>query len=105
MTVTLNADDSGDPGDALCTLTDPATFSASGVHTFDAPSSGTTCPTLAASTTYFVVVDAVNSAGTSVIVVTDLGDSEDSGGAAGWSLADTDAFTWSVKLELLFLAG
>ncbi len=92
LTVTLNADDSGDPGDALCTLTDPATFSASGVHTFDAPSSGTTCPTLAASTTYFVVVTLVNSAGTSVMVETLLGGSEDSGGAAGWSLADTGAF-------------
>ena len=46
LTVTLNANNSGDPGDALCTLTDPATFTASGVQGFDAPSSGTTCPRL-----------------------------------------------------------
>ena len=66
LTVTLNADNSGEPGDALCTLTDPATFAASGVHTFDAPSSGTTCPTLTASTTYFVVVTLESSATGSV---------------------------------------
>ena len=32
------------PGDALCTLSDPATFTSSGVQTFGAPG---TCPTLA----------------------------------------------------------
>ena len=85
MTVTLNADNSGEPGDALCTLTDPATFAASGVHTFDAPSSGTTCPTLAASTTYFVVVDAGAAHRLSHLQVTNS-DSEDIGAATGWSV-------------------
>ena len=42
LTVTLNEDDSGDPGDALCTLSSPS-FTGSGVQTFDAPA---TCPTL-----------------------------------------------------------
>ena len=44
LTATLNADNSGEPGDVLCTLTDPASFTASGVQTFDAPSSGTNLP-------------------------------------------------------------
>ena len=52
QTVTLNEDSSGDPGSALCTLADPATFSGSGVQTFDAPTTDRR-PTLTASTTYF----------------------------------------------------
>ena len=40
MVMTLNAVSSGEPGAALCTLTDPATFSGSGVQTFDAPNHG-----------------------------------------------------------------
>ena len=46
LQMTLNEDNSGAPGDALCTLTDPTSFTASGVHTFDAPSTGVTCPIL-----------------------------------------------------------
>ena len=66
LTVTLNADSSGNPGAALCTLTDPATFSASGVQTFDAPTTDP-CPTLAANTTYFAVVERVASTPTAVV--------------------------------------
>ena len=86
LTVTLNANNSGDPGDALCTLTDPATFTASGVNAFGAPSSGTTCPTLAASATYFVVATWAGT-GSVTIGATDS-DSEDSGAATGWSVED-----------------
>ena len=60
LTVTLNRNSSGKPGSALCTLTDPSSFSGSGLHTFDAPRTDP-CPTLAASTTYFVVIDRVTS--------------------------------------------
>ena len=54
LTVTLNKNSSGEPGDALCTLSDPDTFSGSGVHAFGVPA---TCPTLEAGTAYFVVVE------------------------------------------------
>ena len=43
----------GWPGDAICTLNDPATFTASGVQTFTVP---TTCPNLAANAHYDVVL-------------------------------------------------
>ena len=61
LTVTLNADSSGDPGSVLCTLTDPASFSASGLHTFTAATSGAgVCQTLAPNTDYFVVIERAN---------------------------------------------
>ena len=48
MTLNPTGDD-GRPGDALCTLDDPATFTSSGVNTFTAPTTGDDrCPTLAA---------------------------------------------------------
>ena len=58
LKMTLNEVSSGDPGSALCTLTDPGTFSGSGVQTFDAPTTDP-CPTLLAGTTYFAVIDRV----------------------------------------------
>ena len=61
LIVTLNANGNGNPGDALCTLGDPASFTGSGVHTFAAPA---TCPTLTASTTYFAVIERVVSTAT-----------------------------------------
>ena len=87
LTVTLNEVSSGKPGTALCTLTDPATFSSSGVHTFDAPKRSP-CPTLTANTTYFAVIERV-------IVTTDntelkvtTSGSEDTGGAMNWSISN-----------------
>ena len=87
LTVTLNEVSSGNPGTALCTLTDPATFSSSGVHTFDAPKRSP-CPTLTANTTYFAVIERV-------IVTTDntelkvtTSGSEDTGGAMNWSISN-----------------
>ena len=62
LTLTLNADASGEPGAALCTLGDPDNFRASGRHIFSAPRTGTEpCPTLEASTTYFAVLERVTS--------------------------------------------
>ena len=88
LVMTLNADSSGDPGAALCTLTDPGTFSGSGVQTFAAPTTDQ-CPMLAAGTPYFAVVQRVANTATSTIDL-DItsSDSEDTGGATGWTIGD-----------------
>ena len=90
LTVTLNTDDSGNPGDALCTLDDPASFTSGAVNTFDAPASGTDrCPRLAASTTYFVVVTRVAfSVSNTIYLSTASSGIDDTGGAAGWSIGN-----------------
>ena len=89
LVVTLNEEDSdGNPDTALCTLTDPATFSGSGVQTFDAPTTDP-CPTLTASMTYFAVVERVATAPSATISLdVTAEDSEDTGGADGWSIGD-----------------
>ncbi len=81
-----NLDNDGiGPGDVLCTLSDPATFTGLGVHTFDAPE---TCPTLEPGRPYFAVIHrSAFSGGTISLKVTTSAD-EDSGGAAGWSIRD-----------------
>ncbi len=85
LVATLNADNSGNPGASLCTLVDPSSFSSLGVQTFGAP---TGCPTLAASTTYFVVIERVIDT-SDVLSVRQLdSDNEDTGGAAGWLIAN-----------------
>ena len=90
LTVTLNEQTSGDPGSALCTLSDPLSFSASGVHTFSAPTTGTNrCPRLAASTTYFVVITRVAATADHIDLEVTVDVSEDSGGAAGWSIGNS----------------
>ena len=87
LTATLNAESSGLPGSALCTLSDPATFIASGLHAFDAPTTDP-CPPLAAETTYFVVLSRANGNTNAIklAVTSTLG--EDSGSAPGWSIGD-----------------
>ena len=85
LTVTLNAEDTdGDPGAALCTLTDPSTFS-TGVLAFDAPA---TCPELEASTSYFVVIERVTHTTDVISVETTVSNNEDTGGAAGWLIGN-----------------
>ena len=86
VTATLNSESGGNPGAALCTLTNPAGIVEDDVSHFAAPAS---CPDLDASTTYFVVLerttaDAANSIGLNV--TTDKG--EDTGGLSGWSIGD-----------------
>ena len=94
LTVTLNADDNGNPGAELCTLTDPARFTADAVNTFQAPG---TCPTLAASTPYFAVIERTSFTGTVRVNVT-RSNNEDTGAAAGWSIGDDHPYfgpgTW-----------
>ena len=97
LTVTLNADNSGNPGAALCTLNDPSSFTSSVVNAFDAPEA---CPVLAASTNYFVVVKQASFSDAINFGVTPT-DGEDSGGATGWSIGNAFLFfsttsqTWS----------
>ena len=68
LAVTLNGmDSSGNPDAALCTLTDPGTFSGSGVQIFDAPATDP-CETLEANKTYFAVVQRVANTATSTDV-------------------------------------
>ena len=81
ISATLNADSSSEPGTELCSLTNPATFGASGLHPFAAPTMGTTCPTLHADTTYWVLVKNTATR-SSRLSATDSGN-EDPGGAAG----------------------
>ena len=90
LKMTLNEGDSdGNPGTALCTLTDPGTFSGSGVQTFDAPITDP-CPTLAAGTTYFAVIERVTTDASATITLHRTGmAAEDAGGAMGWSIGDT----------------
>ena len=89
LEMTLNQEDSdGNPGTVLCTLTDPGTFSSPGVNTFGAPTTDP-CPTLAAGTTYFAVIDRVASAPMASISLSRTSNSgEDSGAATGWSIED-----------------
>ena len=88
LTVTLNANSSGSPGDVLCTLSNPSTFSASGVHTFDAPTTGTACPLLTQNKTYFAVIERANNNTDTISLNTTASTDEDSGGATGWSISN-----------------
>ncbi|WP_419552393.1 hypothetical protein [Candidatus Poriferisodalis sp.] len=116
LRVTINsaASDSG-PGDALCTLAGPSSFSAPGVVVFDAATGEGACAQLAAGTTYFVVVEWVSPSGTDAFALipqtypTDesAATAEDPGGADGWSIADNshyltttaDTRTWTAYDE------
>ena len=114
LTVTLNEGSGGDPGAALCTLTDPASFSASGVHTFDAPATDR-CPTLAASTTYFAVIERVRVTTDTIRLKVTTSSNEDSGGATGWSIGDDyhyfyngswyTSYTQTVQAYLVVVSG
>ena len=112
LQVTINAVASGGgPGDALCTLTNPSSFSTPGVSAFEAAAGAGSCPQLATETTYFVVIEWVDPSGTDSFALipqtypTEESDAseEDPGGAEGWSIADqsyylnvsSNARTWT----------
>ena len=88
LTVTLNQNINNNfPGNALCTLIDPPTFTSDGVQTFTAPTSEEDlCPTLAANTTYHAVVarENVNTGAISLNITNSP--NEDPGGADGFSI-------------------
>ena len=95
LEVTLNqVAANGHPGDALCTLNNPASLQQRTVNAFTAPTAGDgPCPILTPNTTYFVVIERV--AGTTVIRLTKTSrDGEDSGHTArGWSIADSSRYS------------
>ena len=116
LRVTINGVASeGEPGDAHCTLTNPSSFTALSVITFEAPTGAGTCPQLAAETTYFVVIEWISPTGSDSFAVipqtyptkTSAATAEDPGGAEGWSIADhsyylsvsSDVRTWTAYDE------
>ena len=98
--VTLNSVSGSDPGSVLCTLSDPTSFSSSGVQTFNVPpdTDSNPCPTLTPGTTYYIVIERTGT-GSDAIVLDMAGTSEDTGGAPGWSIADEQlsrtGLTWN----------
>ena len=86
ITATLNENSSGLPGAALCTLTDPPSFSASGLHAFTAPATDR-CTVLEANTIYWVAL--VNDAFHQTRLTVTTSSNEDSGGVADWLIADS----------------
>ena len=90
LTATLNKVDGSNPGDVICTLTDPASYVASSVNTYQAPA--TRCPTLTASTTYFFVLSRANDTTSTIQLDRTNSNSEDADPAVGWSIADNRRF-------------
>ena len=84
ITVSIYSESSGNPGTLVHTLTTPASISAA-VTTFTAPSGAT----LAASTTYYVVV---STTGSGISLSRTSATAEDTGGVSGWSIADSRRF-------------
>ena len=95
------------PADAVCTLTDPASFTANGLNTFTAPTSGTLCPTLDPNTTYFFALE--RSGGQfpqfSAEVTATNSDAEDPGGRAGWTIANIGRLFNSVTEDWTVVFG
>ena len=87
--VEIWSDSSGAPGSLVATLNNVASFT-NGINQFNAPGTGID---LDASTTYHVFwnVTTTGNAG-SVVIKNTASDDEDSGAAAGWSIADTSRF-------------
>ena len=88
LTATLNAETSGDPGNVLCTLTDPTSFTSAGLHSFTAPTSGTKCPTLTANMTYFAVINRVMVTSDAITLQITNSSGEDPGSVAGFSVGN-----------------
>ena len=93
LTVTLNASSSGNPdnpGTVLCTLANPESFSASGVHTFSAPTTGADlCPSLTQNTTYLAVIERGTITSDRISLKVTNSSAEDAGGEMGWSIANS----------------
>ena len=96
LTVTLRADSSGDPGNTLCTLSDPSSFTGSGVQTFTAPTSASNlCPTLTGNTTYFAVIERGTVTSGTISLKTTNNSNEDPGSATGWAIGNDRHFLGS----------
>ena len=88
FTVSVHGNDSGAPGTSLGTLTNPTLPATGEAGNYEFTHSGID---LAASTTYFIVVDVSTSSSFNVIHNTDS-DAEDTGGATGWSIGDSSLY-------------
>ena len=88
FTVSVHENDSGAPGTSLGTLTNPTLPATGEAGNYEFTHSGID---LAASTTYFIVVDVSTSSSFNVIHNTDS-DAEDTGGATGWSIGDSSLY-------------
>ena len=96
----IYSDASSTPDSAICTLADPATFTADAVNEFTAPTGAEACPRLLRNTNYHVVLErvATTTANSTVTVSTTPDNGEDTGGATGWSIgnhARKYASSWS----------
>ena len=82
FTVSVHSNSSGAPGASLGTLSNPASLSRGGVYAFT-----TRGIALAASTTYFVVIDRVGAISGFQLYISDTAsDAQDPGRASGWSI-------------------
>ena len=85
-----SADASGNPNASLGTLTNPTlTIGTDVTHTFTESGTGID---LNASTTYVIVVDVTTTGAGGVEINNTASDTEDSGKATGWSIADTSLY-------------
>ena len=89
FTVSVHSNSSGAPGASLGTLSNPASLSRDGVYAFT-----TRGIALAASTTYFVVVDRVSAvlAGAQLYINNTNSDAQDPGRASGWSIGNDSLY-------------
>ncbi len=85
--VTIRAGGSS-PGAIVATLANPSSFTNNSLNTFTAPAN----TTLAASTTYFLVVNDGRRTSTSSNVIVTRTEGNAQTGAAGWSIADQASF-------------
>ena len=102
FTVSVHSSSSGAPGANLGTLSNPASLSSDGVHTFT-----TRGIALAAATTYFVVVDRVGAiSGPQLYLYNTDSDAQDPGRASGWLIGNGSLYrdwdssgTWTPLTE------
>ena len=97
----IYSDASSEPDSAICTLSDPATFTANAVNEFTAPTGPGACPRLLTGTAYHAVLErvATTTASSTVTVSTTSNNTEDTSGATGWSIGNTARkydSSWSV---------
>ena len=83
FTVSIHSNSSGAPGASLGTLSNPASLETGVVHAFT-----TRGIALAASTTYFVVIDRVGASSPLLTVSHTASDAQDPGRASGWSIGN-----------------
>ncbi len=88
FTVSVHENDSGAPGTSLGTLTNPTLPATGETANYEFTHSGID---LAASTTYFIVVD-VSASSASYVINNTNSDAEDTGGATGWSIGDSSLY-------------